>query len=51
MAWLEEFPDGSFMIRPAYRDRPANLYDTDYVNLYRLDSLKTFYADLKYEKE
>jgi hypothetical protein len=46
MPWLEEFPDGSYMIRPAYRDQPHYISDVEYVNQYRLDSLLNFNHDL-----
>lgn len=47
MPWLEEFPDGGFMIRPAYRERETYLSENDYVNQYRLNSLRNFHIDLK----
>ncbi|MGB4773310.1 MAG: hypothetical protein WBP58_17730 [Chitinophagaceae bacterium] len=47
MSWLEEFPNGGFMIRPAYRERDTYLSENDYVNQYRLTSLINFHLDLK----
>lgn len=47
LPWLEEFPDGDLMIRPAYRERDTYLSENEYVNQYRLNSLINFHIDLK----
>ena len=44
--WLESFGDGSYMIRPIYRqDEPLEKRD-EYVNRYRVYSLISFLEDL-----
>lgn len=49
--WLEQFDDGSAVIRPQYRrDRPGR-HDDSYVNMYRTNPLQSFLLDLRVVKK
>lgn len=45
--WLESFGDGTYMIRPLYRQDEPIKYGFEYVNRYRVSSLISFREDLK----
>jgi hypothetical protein len=48
--WIEPFEDGSYMIRPLYRQDDPKEKTDEYVNRYRIYSLISFLNDLKKEE-
>lgn len=49
--WLEQFDDGSAVIRPLYRRDKPGRHDDSYVNMYRTAPLQSFLLDLKVVKK
>lgn len=49
--WLEQFDDGSAVIRPTYRREKTGRHDDSYVNMYRTAPLQSFLVDLKMVKK
>lgn len=49
--WLEQFDDGSAVIRPLYRRERPGRHDNSYVNMYRTAPLQSFLTDLRMVKK
>jgi len=49
--WLEQFDDGSAVIRPLYRREKPGRHDDSYVNMYRTAPLQSFLLDLRVVKQ
>lgn len=49
--WLEQFDDGSAVIRPRYRRDEPGRHDDSYVHMYRTAPLQSFLQDLKVVKK
>jgi hypothetical protein len=49
--WLEQFDDGSAVIRPLYRREKPGRHDDSYVNMYRTAPLQSFLFDLRVVKK
>jgi hypothetical protein len=49
--WLEQFDDGSAVIRPIYRRDNPGRHDDSYVHMYRTAPLQSFLLDLRVAKK